>query len=453
MDVTSRSVKIIIVGAGDVGFHLAKLLSRESQDIYLVDKDRAKLDYAASHTDVFPIRGNCTRISVLEEAQVSKASLLIAVTDSEETNIVTAILGKKLGAKRTIARVQNQELLDENGPIQLSELGIDSVISPRDLLVNEIKRLVDQSVATDAFEFAEGKLTMLGIVLRMSSPLAGRTLQEASELNPDRDFIPIAIHRKNQTIIPRGNTRMEVGDHVYFIAKPTGVPVVSGLCGLGKRQIRDVMIVGGGLTGQMCAAMLQKDYRVKVVEKDAERCDELAEELPNALIIHADARDVEALEEEGLADVDAFIALAGDSETNIISCLVAKNHDVAKCIALVENIDYIYISQNIGIDALINRKLIAANNIFRHVRRGDISAITSFHGVNAEVIEFVAKPRSKIARKRIKDLSFPKRALIGGLIRGEESYIVSGDFQVHPGDHVVVFTMPDAIREVERLFN
>ncbi len=446
-------MKIIIVGAGDVGFHLAKMLSRESQDIYLVDRNRAKLDYAASHTDVYPIRGNCTRISVLEEAQVSKASLLIAVTDSEETNIVTAMLGKKLGAKRTIARIQNPELLEENGKIQLPDLGIDSVISPRDLLVKEIQRLVDQTVATDAYDFADGKLSMLGIVLRQGSPLAGVTVQDSSELNPERDFIPIAIHRKNQTIIPRGNTRMELGDHVYFIAKPSGVPAVSSLCGLGKKQIRDVMIVGGGLTGQWCAAKLQKDYRVKLVEKDEERCAILAEELPDVLIINADAREVEALEEEGLADTDAFIALAGDSETNIISCLVAKNHNVAKCIALVENIDYIYISQNIGIDALINRKLIAANNIFRHVRRGDISAITSFHGVNAEVIEFVAKPRSKITRKRIKDLNFPKRALIGGLIRGEESYIVSGDFQVHAEDHVVVFTMPDAIRDVEKLFN
>ncbi len=446
-------MKIIIVGAGDVGFHLAKLLSRESQDIYLVDRDRNKLEYAASHTDVFPIRGNCTRISVLEEAQVSKASLLIAVTDSEETNIVTAILAKRLGAKRTIARVQNQELLEADDRIDLAELGIDSVISPRDLLVKEIRRLIDQSVATDAFDFADGKLTMLGIVLRPDSPLAGQSVQDSSELNPGRDFIPIAIHRGNQTIIPRGNTVMEAGDHVYFIAKQSGVPRISGLCGSAKRMIRDVMIVGGGRTDQLCAQMLEKDYRVKVVEKDRERCLALAEELPDSLIIHADARDVEALEEEGLADTDAFIALAGDSETNIISCLVAKNHEVAKCIALVENIDYIYISQNIGIDALINRKLIAANNIFRHVRRGDISAITSFHGVNAEVIEFVAKPRSRIARKRIKDLNFPRRALIGGLIRGDESFIVSGDFQVHPGDHVVVFTMPDAIREVEKLFN
>ncbi len=445
-------MKIIIAGAGDVGFHLAKLLSRESQDIYLIDREREKLDYAASHTDVFPVRGNSTRIAVLEEAQVAKAELLIAVTDSEETNILTAIMGKKLGAKRTIARVQNPEFLQKNGKFNLEELGIDSVIFPRDLLVREISRLIDQTVATDAFEFAGGKLSLIGIVLRTSSPLVGKSVMDTSSLNPGRSFIPIAIHRNNQTLIPRGSTVFEENDHVYFISKPEGVARITGLCGAPKGKIRELMIIGGGRTGQLCAEILQKNYRVKLVEKDRKRCIALADELPNALIINADARDVEALEEEGLADADAFIALTGDSETNIISCLVAKNHKVAKTIALVENVDYINISQNIGIDALINRKLIAANNIFRHVRRGDISAITSFHGVNAEVIEFVVKPNSKISKKLIRDINFPLRALIGGLIRGNESFIVSGEFQVEAGDHVVVFAMPESIREVEKLF-
>ncbi len=445
-------MKIIIAGAGDVGFHLAKLLSREAQDIYLIDRDKEKLDYAAAHTDVYPVRGNSTRISVLEEAQVSKAELLIAVTDSEETNIVTAIMGKKLGVKRTIARVQNPEFIKKTRKFSLSELGIDSVIFPRDLLVREIRRLVDQQVATDAFQFAGGQLSLIGIILRESSPLVGKSVADSGEFNPDRSYIPIAIHRQNQTLIPRGPTVFEANDHVYFITQPEGIKRISTLCGSPGRKIRDIMIIGGGRTGQLCAEVLQDDFRVKLVEKDKRRCAVLADELQKTLIINADARDVEALEEEGLADADAFIALTGDSETNIITCLVAKNHQVGKTIALVENIDYIHISQNIGIDALINRKLIAANNIFRHVRKGDISAITSFHGVNAEVIEFVVKASSKICSRPLKDINFPQRALIGGLIRGDQSYIVTGDFQVEAADHVVVFAMPESIREVEKLF-
>ncbi len=445
-------MKIIIAGAGDVGFHLAKWLSRESQDIYLIDTDRSKLDYAASHTDVFPVRGNSTRISVLEEAHVSEAALLIAVTDSEETNLLTAILAKRLGAARTIARVQNPEFLVKGGRIDLTELGIDSVVFPRDLLVREIGRLVDQTAATDAFEFADGKLSLMGIVLRASSPLVGKKVADTAAVNPERSFIPIAIHRGNQTIIPKGSTDFEAEDHVYFITQPEGMARITTLCGAPRRPIREIMIIGGGRTGQLCASMLEKKYRVKLVEKDERRCAQLADELPNTLVIHADAREVDALEEEGLGDADAFIALTGDSETNIITCLVAKNHDVGKTIALVENIDYINISQNIGIDALINRKLIAANSIFRHVRKGDVSAITSFHGVDAEVIEFIARKDSPICRSPIRTIRFPRRALIGGVIREEASYIVTGDFQVEPGDHVVVFSMPESIREVEKLF-
>ena len=387
-------MRIIIAGAGDVGFHLAKLLVQENQDIALIDTDAEKLKYASEHLDIATIKGNSISYTILDEAMVSKADLVIAATNSEETNISTCIIAKHLGAKRTIARVRNTEFLLKREKLDLEQLGIDEIISTETLAAREIKRLLKDVAFTDSFEFDRGLLNLIGISIEQESPMAGKTVSEASYLNPENNFLTVAILRNNETIIPRGDVTFQIGDHVYFIAQKSAMKQILELSGKKRTRIKNIMILGGNEVGMHTAQKLSLKFNVKLIESDKERCFELADQLRGTLVIHGDGSDVELLEEEGIDQMDAFIAVTDNSETNIISCLVAKNHKVQKTIALVENMDYIHLSQNIGVDTMINKKLIAANFIFRHIRKGEIVTLTSLHGVDAEVVEFEIKESS-----------------------------------------------------------
>ena len=446
-------MKIIIAGAGDVGFHLAMLLSYENQEITVIDMDEEKLKNISSKLDVATIKGNCTSYKSLEEADVKNARLLISATSSEEVNITTAIFAKHLGAKKTVARVRNLEYLQDREREYLRELGIDEIISPEYLASKEIKRLLNSTVLTDVFDFEGGKLTLLGILIEDQCVLKNKTLSELSHLNPNQDFITVAILRKGETIIPHGDNTFMQGDHAYFIAKPSGIDTVLGFSNIKKKTIKNVMILGGSYIARHTAKKLSEKYNVKLIEQDKQKCFALADEMPNVMVIHGDGRNSDLIDQEGLKNMDAFIALTGNSETNIISSLVAKDHGVGKTIALVENVDYIHLSQNIGVDTLINRKLIAANFIFRYIRKGDILAITSIHGVDAEIVEFYVKDKSKITKQYIKNLDFPKNALISGVVRKEKSIIPNGDFRIRTDDRVVVLCAPQAIHIVEEYFN
>jgi len=445
-------MKIIIAGAGDVGFHLAQLLSYENQDIVLIDTNQEVLENAATHLDVLTIRGDSASIRILEQAGVDKAKLLIAVTTSEKNNIVTAILAKRLGARKTIARVKTGEYLEETQRNSFREIGVDALISPNELAATEVNRLVDQCTFTDIFDFEGGKIKLLGITLDDQSSLINVPLQALETLKGEEALMPIAILRHDQTIMPRGDTIMRRGDHVYFIAPKDTITHLENLIGAPKVEVQKVMIIGGTALGLAVALHLENDYHVTLIENKRDRCKELSEKLDNTLIIHGNASNVSLLEEEGLNEMDVFIALTNNSETNIITSLTAKNHGVPKTIAQVENTEYIHLSQNIGVDTLINRKLIAANNIFRYVRKGRIEAITSLHGVNAEVIEFIVHKSNQLTRKPLRALHLPKTALIGGVIRGSESMIPNGDFQLEVNDKVIVFALPDAIGKLEKLF-
>lgn len=445
-------MRIIIAGAGDVGFHLAKLLAHEAHDIVLIDTDADKLKYASEHLDIAAIKGSASSYSVLEDAKVSKADLVISATSSEEANIATAIIAKHLGAKKTVARISNEEYLLKKEKLDLQSLGIDELISPETLAAREIKRLLKESALTDSFDFDKGVLSLMGISITGTGQLAGRTIMETAPLNPDGKFITVAILRNNQTIIPRGDTVFQTGDHAYFVALPEGVEKVLELAGKERVKIKDVMILGGSKVGFHTARKLALKYNIKIVEPDRERCEELADQLPGVLIINGDGRDTDLLEEENISEMDAFIAVTENSETNIISCLVAKNHGVKKTIAMVENIDYIHLSQNIGVDTMINKKLIAANFIFRYIREGDVVSLTSMHGVNAEIVEYKVDDDAKILSDELRKLDFPKGAIIGGVIRNGRGYIAMGDFRFQPNDRVVVVTMPECMKKVENFF-
>ena len=446
-------MKIIIAGAGDVGFHLAMLLSYENQEITVIDMDEEKLKNISSKLDVATIHGNCTSYKSLEEADVKSARLLISATSSEETNITTAIFAKHLGAKKTVARVKNLEYLQDREREYLKELGIDEIISPEYLASKEIKRLLSSTAVTDTFEFEGGKLTLLGIKIEDGCTLKHKSLADTAHLNPDNDFITVAILRGSETIIPHGDNTFLPDDHAYFLAKPSGVDKVLGFNHIRKKKIKNVMILGGSYIAQHTAKRLSSKYNVKLIELNRQKCFQLADTLPDVMVVHGDGRNNDLIKDEGIENMDAFIALTGNSETNIISSLVAKDLGVGKTIALVENVDYIHLSQNIGVDTLINRKLIAANFIFRYIRKGDITAITSIHGVDAEIVEFVVKENSKITKQYIKNLNFPKNALLAGVVRKENSIIPNGDFRIRTDDRVVVLCAPEDIHPVEEFFN
>lgn len=448
-------MKIIIAGAGEVGFHLAKLLSYESQDITLIDTKKESLAYADSHLDIRVLRGDATSISVLKDAQVQASDLVIGVTSSETTNITLCMLAKQLGCKRTIARISNTEFVEDKETLRFSELGIDELISPEELAATEIQLLLNKSAFNDTYEFEEGKLIMVGVSLPSSAPFVGKMVKEAAKIFPELHFMPIALQRNGTqyTLIPRGDTIFKDGDQVYFITTKEGVDELYKLTGKKKEDIKNVMILGGSKVGFKAARDLCfNKFNVKLIEKDKEKAFDLADDLPNALVINGDGRNVELLEEESLESMDAFIAVTGNSETNIMSCLVAKSRYIKKTIALVENMDYFQLSQSIGIDTLINKKLLAANNIFRHIRRGEVVALMRLNNLNAEILEFVVKLNSKVTGNVIRELDFPREATIGGVIRNGKGVIALGGFEICAGDRVVVCCLPEAIPKIERLF-
>ena len=447
-------MKIIIAGAGDVGFHLAKLLSYESQDTYVIDFDGEKLNYINNHLDVITKKGDATSIKLLKEIGIESTDILLAVTESQNTNFTISVIGKSLGAKKTIARIDNPEFL-KNDLIDFKKFGLDYMISPEELAADEIKMLLNQSSFNDTATFENGLFNVMGTTLDYKSPLLNTSVKEARQTFSNVDFITIAIKREGvtQTIIPRGDSVYKLGDQVYFSVPHYSIDSLYPIVGKEHLNIKNVMILGGSSIGSKTARNLCKEnFKVTLIEKQREKSLLLAEELDETLIINGDGRDIELLEEENIREMDAFVAVTGDSETNIMSCLVAKSKGVKKTIALVENMDYINISQTIGINTLINKKLIAASSIFRHIRKGEILALANLHNIDAEVFEFEVLPKAKVTKKRIKELKFPREAVFGGIIRDGKALMSYGDFQIESGDKAIVFCLPEAIHIVEDLF-
>ncbi|MBT8263558.1 MAG: Trk system potassium transporter TrkA [Bacteroidia bacterium] len=448
-------MKIIIAGAGEVGFHLAKLLSFESQDITLIDTNRESLAYADTHLDIRVIKGDATSLSILKDAKVERTDLVIGVTSSETTNITVCVLAKQLGAKRTIARISNTEFIENKEVVDFTKFGIDELISPESLAANEIELLLNQSAFNDTYEFDEGALTMVGLHLSRTAAFVGKTVKEIGQEYSELDYVPIAIQRygTQYTLIPRGDTQFKEGDQVYFTTTEAGVDYIYKLSGIVKEDIRNVMILGGSAIGRQTARYLcENSFKVKLIETDKEKAFEIADDIPSCLVINGDGRNVELLEEEAIKDMDAFISVTGNSETNIMSCLVAKSRGVRKTIALVENMDYFQLSHSIGIDTLINKKLLAANNIFRYVRKGEIVAMTKLNNMNAELVEFLVTPSSEVCNKTVREIEFPRSAVIGGVIRDGEGLIALGGFEIKSGDRIVVCSLPQSIKKVEKLF-
>ena len=448
-------MRIIIAGAGEVGYHLAKLLSFESHDITLIDNQKSNLHTAENKLDIKTIEGNSASISILKEANVENSDLVVSLTTSETTNFTTCILSKQLGAKRTIARISNVEFIKDCNEIDFDSIGIDELISPEDLAAEEIKLILSDSAFTNTHDFDNGILKMMAVRLEKNAPFVGKTVMEAASVYPGVHFMPIALKREDSenTVIPRGNTIFCECDHIYFITNSQGLEELYKLMGAEKQKIKDVMILGDGRVGsKLSKDLIDKGINVKLIEIDENKANKIAEEVTDLMVLNVDGRNVDLLVEENLESMDAFIATTGDSETNIMSCLMAKSKKIKKTIALVENMDYFNLSQSIGIDTLINKKLLAANDIFKFVRNGDIVELAKLNDMDAEIVEFIVNENSKVLNKKIKDLNFPLSAIIGGVIRNNQGRIALGDFDIQLGDRVLVCSKPESIKKVESLF-
>lgn len=443
-------MKIIIAGAGDVGSYLAHMIANEEQDTYLIDNDGKKLEKVTRHNDIFGIKGDAKDVEVLKEAGIKDCDLLIAATSSEETNLLVCILAKKLGAKRTICRISNFEEISNDLRTFYQEIGIDHIISPVENAAQEIHQLIKHESFLDNYDFEGGKLSIFSIQINKNSPIANNCVLASSEFH-NLSFKPLAILRAGETILVQAETIFLEGDIVYFISSPKGYETIPLICGQQDFDIKDVMILGASSIGVLTAEKLEKKYKVILIEQDENKCNEIALRLKKTLVIHGDGTDVNLLEVQNIQNMDAFIAVTGDSEINIISSLVAKSHGVRKTIAGVENIDYIKLSHTIGIDTLINKKVIAANDILKYIRKGDVNSIATLN-LDAEVIEFTVKEGSKISSKQLKDLALPKMVNIAGVVRQGKGFIPFGDFILEAGDRAIVFTNDETIHIIEKFF-
>ena len=446
-------MKIVLAGAGAVGAHLVKMLSNENHDIIVVDTDPERLKFVGSTLDVLTLEGSATSIGLLKEAKIKKADLFIAVTQTEATNVAAAILGKQLGANKTIARIDNQEYLYPENKEMFTSLGIDYMIYPEKIAAKEIVGLLSQTSTSDIVDFSGDKLHLYAFRLDKNAPIINKSLAEINDPEKVHEFRAVAITRNGKTIIPRGQDRFEPDDMVYVISNKGGVKNLLRYTGKVNYEVRNIMILGGSRIGVRAARDLGDQHYVKLVERDREKSYQISNFLDNALVINGEGSNLELLNQEGLSKMDAFVAVTGNSETNILSCLLAKRMGVKKTIAEVENIDYIPLAENIGIDTIINKKLITASRIFRFTMNTEVSTIRCLIGTDAEVMEFIAKPESLITRAKLKDMNFPADAIIGGVIHHTKGQIADGETLIYPGDHVIVFALPSSIGVVGKFFN
>lgn len=445
-------MKIIIAGAGAVGTHLAKLLSREKQDIILMDEDEEKLSTLGSNFDLMTVTASPTSISGLKEVGVKEADLFIAVTPDESRNMTACMLAHNLGAQKTVARIDNYEYLLPKNKEFFKNLGVDSLIYPEMLAAKEIVSSMRMSWVRQWWEFCGGALVLIGTKMREKAEILNVTLSELGA--PDIPYHVVAIKRGTETIIPRGDDKIRLHDIVYFTTTKKYIPYIRKIAGKEEyADVRNVMIMGGSRIAVRTSQYVPDYMQLKIVESNINRCNRLTELLDDkVMIINGDGRDMDLLIEEGLKNTEAFVALTDNSETNILSCLAAKRMGVNKTVAEVENIDYIGMAESLDIGTVINKKMIAASHIYQMMLDADVSNVKCLTFANADVAEFTVKPDSKITKYKVKEIGLPKGTTIGGLIRNGEGILVTGDTQIQAGDHVVLFCLSMMIKKIEKFF-
>ena len=453
-------MRIIIEGAGEVGSHLAKMLSHEGGDITVIDCDEERIAKISATADVATVTGALSSIETLKGAGVAKADLFIAVNPrgDQSINIVSALIAKKLGARRVTARINDEDYLKPENKLMFKDLGIDLLFYPEKIASEEIIDLLKHTATTDSMDFARGKLQLAVFKLDEDSPLLDLKVAEftakVAAVSEDAQFRIVAIARHDETIIPKFDTRFKTGDHIYIIARKEAIVHLLKFIGKNNIEVSRVMVLGGGKIGEMVAAKLSSQVdEVKVIDMDRQRCLELSEKLPdNVSVACGDGRNSDFLLEESIKDYDAFVAVTGNDEINILSCVVAKKFGLERVIAEVENIEYLRLAEDMGVDAVINKKLITAGRVFRFTLSDKVRFVKYMSGTDAEVLEYTAAPGSEITKAPLKETDFPRDAIIGGVIRGSDSFIAVGDTKIEAYDRVAVFALPDAVKDVDRMF-
>ncbi|MDR0572458.1 MAG: Trk system potassium transporter TrkA [Tannerella sp.] len=444
-------MKILIAGAGEVGAHLAKMLSKEKHDIILMDSDESKLAFTRSGMEILPFTGNPTSLGDLEDAGIGRMDLFISVTPEETTNITACMLASKMGAGKTFARINNYEYLLPKNKEFFQSIGIDSMIYPEMLAAKEIVSAIKRPWTRQYWEL-QGGLILMGVKVRENAPIVNKYLTELAE-NSSKLYHVVAIKRGTETIIPRGSDCILAGDIVFFTSDKNHINEIRKQAGKNEPEVKKILIMGGSRIAVRTSQYLPGNIHIKIIEASKEKSIRLSEMISgNVLVINGDARDTDLLIQESIQDSQAFIALTENSSTNILACLAAKRFGVTKTIAQVENIDYISMAERLDIGSVINKKLIAASHIYQFLLDADVSNVKCLAFANADVAELTARPDSKITKRKVKDLHLPKDMTLGGLIRNGNPKMIDGETQIQAHDQVVVFCLDSAIRKLEDYF-
>lgn len=442
-------MNIIIAGAGEVGSHLAKMLSDEDQDITILDVDEERLSNLENY-NLMTYQGSAISFITLNKIGVSHADLFIAVTPYETQNLIACSMAKSMGAKKTVARIDNFEFLKKEHSEFFTKMGISDLIYPEYLAAKEIGRALKHTWVRNWFELFDGELIVAAVKLRSNAKIIGKRLKDMGDLT---NFMHVsAVKRNRETIIPRGDDMILTNDIVYIATTNDHLDKVIDVCGKVQIKVENLMIMGGSLIAERIARTLGEKVKIKLIEPDYDRCQYLADALPYCNIVHGDATDDEILQEEGISDIDVFVALSDRSETNILSCMMAKEYGVRRTIAEVESLQFINEAESLNIGTIINKKLLASSRIFQILLDSDVNNARCLALADAEVAELIIKEGSKVCRHEVKDLHLPDGMTIAGLVRDGDGMLVNGNTRMQVGDHVVVFCLSGVLHKVERYF-
>ncbi|MGB9627425.1 MAG: Trk system potassium transporter TrkA [Thermodesulfobacteriota bacterium] len=446
-------MKIVIIGAGEVGFYLAKRLSLEKHDLVLIDIDPEKCARVQEALDVGVVQGNASSQSVLKEAGLESSDLLIAASGVDEVNILACMMASKMGVKRRIARVRNPEYYHPSSILRPEDMGVDLFIHPEEEVIEEISRLLMRASASEVIEFEDGKILLVGLKLDMNCPYLNKPLKDIGTEEERKNFRVVAMLKGDKTIIPTGQDYFSKNDQVFLVTKRENLSQVLALTGKMDQKLERIMILGGGKIGRGLAEKLEKKIEVTLVESNKEKSLQIASHLKRTAVFQADGTEIDTLAREGLLNMDAFIAVTSDDEINILSCLLAKHIGIHKTIALVNKQTYLPLLPVIGIDSTVNVRLATASAILRFIRRGAILSASTLHGIDAEAIEFEITESNKLTGKFLKDLSLPKGSIIAAIVRGDDVLIPYGRSMVNPGDKAIVVVLHQAIPSIEKKFS
>ncbi|TNE34756.1 Trk system potassium transporter TrkA, partial [bacterium] len=440
------------IGAGDIGYQTARRFSKEKHNIVLIESNEAIADFASNNLDAIVINGNGCSSSVLIEAGVKHTDVLASLTDNDEVNILACKIAKKHGVRTTIARVRNPEYISDTHIISKTELGVDYFLQPEKETAETIVHLIRQSNVTDVIEFEGGKLKFLGLKLDDSSQLLNKKLMDLSTELDNPPLTVTAIKRGKETIVPKGSDILLAGDQIYMVCAPHYQETAMEYLGKKKQLTENILIIGGGLTATFVASQLEGELNMKIIEKDPKKALELASLLTKPLVINGDGSNLELLLSENLESMDQFIAITGNDETNIITSIVAQHLGVKRTVTLIKKSDYLPLTPALGMDSVVSKQQITVNALTRYIKGEGVAKFAELPALDAEIVEFVVKEKSKITKKPIMHLKIPKGVVLGAILRDDKLIIPKGNTQIIAGDKVVVFSLPDSFLKIESFF-